>query len=462
MLLAGFTLGQWFLLVHHEFLLFCAAFFAVGVIDEFAVDISYFWMRARGRIATRRVNEQALLARPLRGRAAVFVPAWLEAAVIGPTIHHMLEVWRFKDLRIYVGCYLNDPATLASAMAAARGDPRVRIVVHGLEGPTSKADCLNRLYEALCEDEARGDPQTRMVVLHDAEDMVDPAALSLLDDALEDADFVQLPVVALPQSGSAMVAGHYSDEFSESHAKGLVVRDAIGAAIPGAGVGLAISRAMLTRFGAEPFAHQSLTEDYELGLRVAEAGGRGRFLRCRTDEGRLVATRAFFPARIDQAVRQKTRWMHGIALQGWDRLGWQGKAADIWMQLRDRRGPLAAILLSIAYLLIGLSIALFFMVQSGLVSPPAYSNTLQAILWLNFAGLLWRFAMRAAFTTREFGWREGLRSVPRLLVSNIIAIMAARRALAAYLGTLRGAPVIWDKTEHRDHPVLAQPREIAA
>ena len=150
MLLAGFTLGQWFLLVHHELLLFCAAFFAVGVIDEFAVDISYLWMRARGRIATRRVNEQALLARPLRGRAAVFVPAWLEAAVIGPTIHHMLEVWRFKDLRIYVGCYLNDPATLASAMAAARGDPRVRIVAHGLEGPTSKADCLNRLYKALC------------------------------------------------------------------------------------------------------------------------------------------------------------------------------------------------------------------------------------------------------------------------------------------------------------------------
>jgi adsorption protein B len=301
-----------------------------------------------------------------------------------------------------------------------------------------------------------------MVVLHDAEDMVDPAALALLDDAMDAADFAQLPVMALPQRGSALIGSHYADEFAESHAKALLVRDALGAAIPGAGVGLAISCDMLGRLGDEPFARQSLTEDYELGLRIAEAGGRGRFLRCRTADGRLIATRAFFPARLDQAVRQKTRWMHGIALQGWDRLGWQGSAADVWMQLRDRRGPLAAILLSLAYLLIGLSGLLYLLVSSGAIAAPDYSGLLGWLLLLNLVGLGWRFAMRALFTAREYGWRQGLLSMPRLIVSNIIAIMAARRALAAYLGTLRGVPVIWDKTDHQDHPALASRAEAHA
>ena len=58
-------------------------------------------------------------------------------------------------MTIYVGCYRNDPCTMAAVIAATRGDPRVRLVIHGEDGPTSKADCLNRLYRALEEDEAR-------------------------------------------------------------------------------------------------------------------------------------------------------------------------------------------------------------------------------------------------------------------------------------------------------------------
>ena len=35
---------------------------------------------------------------------------------------------------------------------------------------------------------------------------------------------------------------------------------------------------------------------------------------------------------------QKARWLHGIAFQGWERLGWWGRPVDLWMELRDRRG----------------------------------------------------------------------------------------------------------------------------
>ena len=50
-------------------------------------------------------------------------------------------------------------------------------------------------------------------------------------------------------------------------------------------------------------------------------------------------------------------------------------------------------------------------------------------MWINAWLLGWRLLMRAGFTTAAYGWREGLRSIPRTLVANIIAILAARRAL---------------------------------
>ncbi|KWV92577.1 glycosyl transferase family protein [Erythrobacter sp. AP23] len=462
MVLGSFTIAEWFVLVQHELLLFAAAFFALGMIDEFALDCTYLWCRVTGRIQTERVDEAIFDdIDGLAGRAAVFIPAWQEANVLGPTLVHMLDAWPQDELTVYVGCYRNDAATMASVIAAVRGDPRVRLIVHERDGPTSKADCLNRLHAALTEDERRSGIETRMVVLHDAEDMVDPMALDLLDRALWHAHFVQLPVLALPQRHSPWIGSHYSDEFAESHGKALVVRDALGAAIPGAGVGCAVARGSLKQLaekqGGLPFAAESLTEDYELGLKIAAAGGRGRFLRVRVADGRLIATRAFFPSRLNQSVRQKTRWMHGIALQGWDRLGWGSEPVELWMQLRDRRGPLAAILLVIAYLLFGFGAVGLVLQQLGLVELPMATPLLTALLWINFAGLSLRFLVRAAFTAREYGWRQGLLAIPRTIVSNVIAIMAGRRALLNYVGTLRGAPVIWDKTEHRDHPALLLP-----
>ena len=451
---------------HHELLLFAAVFFAIGLVDELAVDILYGWHRLTGRLSTPRLPKSALDEHRLSGICAVFIPAWQETEVIGPTLDHALDVWPDRDLRIYVGCYRNDAATIASVMTSARGDPRVRVVIVGEDGPTCKSHCLNRLYAALCEDEARSGVPAHMVVLHDAEDMVDPAALALLDYSAANYDFVQLPVMALPPSDSRWIASHYSDEFAESHAKAMTVRNVLGCAIPGAGVGCAIARPMLGQLAAQsgdgPFAQGALTEDYELGLRIAALGGRSRFLRVRTDDGRLVATRAYFPSTIESAVRQKTRWTHGIALQGWDRLGWGGSLAQHWMTLRDRRGPLAALLLGLGYGLVGLAMVTHFLADMGVVAPAVLSPGLKALLLVTFAGLVWRIAMRGLFTAREYGLRQGLLAMPRVLVSNIIAIMSGRRAMLAYWRSLKGAPVLWDKTEHSRHPVLSLRKEKSA
>lgn len=454
---------EWLALAERELLLFAGVFFLIGAVDELAIDIGWFWLKLTGRARTPRIDRRAVQARPLAGPVAVLIAAWQESHIIEFTVAHALAAWPQAELRLYVGCYRNDPDTLEAVMRGAGGDPRVRAVVHGADGPTTKADCLNRLYAAIEDDEARLGREYRLVVLHDAEDLVDPAALTLLDEALEEADFIQLPVLPEPQPASRWIGSHYLEEFAEAHGKTMVVREALTASLPAAGVGCGFSRRILAKVAEQagrtgPFDADSLTEDYELGLRIRALGGRSRFLRLRGDDGQLVATRACFPARIDYAVRQKARWIHGIALQGWDRLGWRGGAGEYWMLLRDRRGPMTALVLFAGYVLLVLGAVLLAARELWPARPWRASPLLEVLLAANFAAFLWRAAMRFAFTAREYGWREGARALARIPVANVIAIMAARRALAAYVAALFGAKPRWDKTFHHAYPAARASR----
>jgi len=271
-----------------------------------------------------------------------------------------------------------------------------------------------------------------------------------------------------------------ADEFAESHAKAMVVRDALGAAMPGAGVGCAIARTVLTDLArarkaelarsegvmrgrlAGPFASECLTEDYELGWRIAHAGHSARFLRLRDGAGQLIATRSYFPASVDAAVRQKSRWVHGIAFQGWDRLGWGGRAVDLWMAARDRRGPLVALVLFAAYLLVVIGGVLGIARAAGLAAPVPQTPLLSGLLLVCLAGLAWRMVMRFVFTAREYGLAEGLLAVLRIPVANVIAIVAGRRAITAYALSLAGNTVRWEKTSHHGHPALRQVAQARA
>lgn len=457
------------LLAERELLLFAGFWIAVGLVDELAIDLSWLWLKLTGRARTRTLPP-GFGAAPLAGPMAVLIPAYGESAVIGTTIRHLLQVWPQDALRLYVGCYRNDPATLAAAVAAAGGDPRLRLVLVDGAGPTTKAHCLNRLYAALEADEARSARRFRGVILHDAEDMVHPAALEAIDAALAAVDFVQLPVRPVVGNGNRWISGHYADEFTESHAKAMVVRDALGLALPAAGVGCGLSRAALDRLVASqhhhglsgPFSPDALTEDYELGLALSKTGRGSVFLRLRAADGSLVATASCFPGTLATAVRQKTRWIHGIAFQSWDRIGWSAKPLEFWMALRDRRGPLTALVLAAAYALLALDAVLVLAQVADLVPSMPLTPAHQALLGLGLAGLAWRALFKLLFVGREYGWTEGLRAVLRIPVANVIAIMAGRRALLGYARSLGGAPVTWDKTEHLAHPAAKPLQEAAA
>jgi adsorption protein B len=429
---------HWLQLAEHELLLFASFWFIVSMIDEAAVDAIWGWPWLTGRVRAwhlaRGIENEAL-----SGRVAVLVRAWHEAAVIGEMVAHTLKAWPRQGMVLYIGCYCNDPETIAAAMKSENKDPRVRLVINDRAGPTTKAECLNRIYMALCADEEHGGAPYSSIVLHDVEDMVHPAALVVMDRALAEVDFVQLPVRPEPQPYSPWIAGHYTDEFTEAHAKTMVVRDALGTAIPAAGVGCGFVRATLERLAilrmaegeAGPFASECLTEDYELGVLVYRGGGTSRFLRLRDADGNLVTMRAYFPHELESAVRQRGRWIHGIALQGWDRLGWLTRPPDMWMTLRDRHGPLTAAALAAACLLLAIELILWVARLFGWQGTAPISPLLQTMLWISFLGFTLRAIWRFGFTTREYGLAEGGRSLLRLPVANLIAILAGRRALFA-------------------------------
>lgn len=449
-------------LAQRELLLFSAVWLLIGALDDLCIDLIWIGRRIyRNRAyyrSQRPLRTYELPASGQPGLLAIFIPAWGEAAVIGQMLAHCSRTWSASRCphRIYVGCYPNDNASVAEIVAAARQSSTVRLVLVQHQGPSTKADCLNRLWEALLSDEIAGGYKAKAVILHDAEDAVHADELDIFDRLVGKGGAVQLPVIPVQTAGSRWISGHYCDEFAESHAKTLVVREALGAPLPLAGVACAIDRSLLGRIALQaqgkPFDAGSLTEDYELGLRLGSAGGRTIMARLVDRKGQLAGTRACFPDTLSASVRQKTRWLTGIALAGWDRLGWQGNLTQKWMLVHDRRSIFAAIVLVMAYLCIVLTVMLAFFEASGLHNPSPLSPVLLWLLAVNALFLIWRLAVRAAFVWSLYGPFEALCSVPRSIIANIIAIMAARRACSAYLRHCFGAPLHWDKTTHHTVP----------
>ncbi len=333
-------------------------------------------------------------------------------------------------------------------MIKASQSDQIKHVILSHDGPTTKADCLNGIWQAMRAFEQRERVEFDAVLLHDAEDQVHSGELKLFGSLCRDHDLIQIPVVPEPVAESRWIAGHYLDEFAEAHRKELIVRQALGASVPSAGTGCALSRRALNSIadqkGGLPFDESSLTEDYELGLRLWQDGFSSRFVRAidRLTDTEIVV-RSCFPATVKTAVRQKTRWIIGIALAGWDRAGWRGRASEHWMRWRDRRVILAAALIFTGYS--GMVLWLSFWALGRAISMPGIVTTL---FDANFMLLVWRLLFRAYFTTLQYGWREGACSVPRLFVGNVIAVMAASRALFGYIQILFTGHVVWDKTSH--------------
>jgi adsorption protein B len=383
-------------------------------------------------------------------KIAVFVANWREEDVIGKMVEGNLARIGNPQVSLFLGVYPNDTGTrrVAEALAAAHPD-RVRVIVNSLPGPTSKGQMLNEMFAQSFAGEQAPD----LVVLHDSEDVIDPRSFDIYAKYAGEFDFIQVPVFSLSRRRGAYVASTYMEEFAERHTRELIVRNALGAAIPSAGVGTCLTRALVRHFletRGQVLMSGTVTEDYILGIEAKRAGFRSIFAAtsARADQGAdYVATREFFPQHLEASIKQKTRWVYGIAFEAMHKLGWRGQPWDIYFFLRDRKGMVTNFLAPGSIVLMILALAGFIDTET---LPRGVYQLFQWSISFNLLAVACRYVARLTSSYRVYGRVEWLGVAIRWPVGLYINMVATFRAWKIYLGESRLATssIVWSKTTH--------------
>ncbi|MEM6645393.1 MAG: glycosyl transferase family protein, partial [Bacteroidota bacterium] len=441
--------------------------YLISGLDDVMFDLVYWTRRLFKRDTFAAIPVSELLAQPEQ-RAAIFVPAWQEDGVIEDMLRYNTGIIQYRNYDIFVGTYPNDLATQARVDAAAVDLPNVIKVVTPDPGPTTKADNLNAMLATLREREQQLGIRYDFVLLHDAEDILHPFEMKLVNYHLlkGTGDMIQTPILPVPTPLRRLTTGTYMDQFSETQTKDLHVRSWVGGFVPSCGVATTLSwRALdaLTVVGqGVPFNPGSMTEDYEMGYKLATAGLKTTFLRQKLiydvpeaadlEAEEWVQTRSEFPVRFYRAFRQRSRWSLGIVFQSWWHYGWRGNIRQRWLLFHDRKGlwtyPIA--FLGMIHLLISLGHMalrkLYFPEWQPILPDHPWIPVVIGFLLLLLAN---RFFQRAVATTRVYGLKHGLMSVLRQPWDHLINLSSIARAMYQFVTIeLRGNQIQWDKTKH--------------
>ncbi len=453
----------------HALAIVVGSVFAVSGFTDIVFDIYFIFRSVRRFFLSRnwpKLNLERLEAREQQ-KIAVIVACWHEEAVIAKTLKNACESIHYRNYDIFVGTYPNDPETQREVDKVNRDFPQVHKVVTADDGPTNKAANLNQVFEAIQDYERKTGLQYEIIIMHDSEDVIHPYELLVSNYLIPRMDIVQIPV--FPMALPLRHATHwtYADEFAENHTKLLLVREMTGGFVPSAGVGTAFTKRAFELFALENekkiFTPGSLTEDYELGLRMNLRGYKAAFVlvhlppedsekknkRSATD---WVATRAVFPLEFKRAVRQKTRWNIGIILQSWQKIGWTGNAKIRWNLFQDRKA-----LFTTPANFLGYFVFIYFILYQILrayfaqyMPPLIVKGTLLWYLTLiSTFFMVWRSVSRAYAVNKIYGLWPAITSIPRSIWGNIINFFAIMRAIRIYITTrLRKQRMQWDKTDH--------------
>jgi adsorption protein B len=452
--------------------------------DDLLYDL-YFWVHHARRLWARRkfprLTIERLEAREQQ-KVAILIPAWREAAVIGRMLRAACETIRYRNYDIFVGTYPNDQETQRQVDLVTQEHPRVHKLVNPTPGPTTKAHNLNHMQRAIVAHERAAGRHYEIFITHDAEDVIHPLALLLCNHLIPRKDMIQLPVFPAPAPLRQITYWTYADEFAENHTKDLLVREMSGGFVPSAGVGTAYTRRafelMALAGRGDVFSTRSLTEDYEFGLRLRLEGLRTAFVIQRTplllaQSGGVrshapwtwIATQGLFPRDLQAAVRQKTRWNLGIALQSWALTGWPRGGVIRYNLFHDRKVLVTNLLSFLGYGLAGslLGHQAYRTYLAPDLSPLiASSSTFWDLLPAAAALMAWRLVQRFIAVRRVYGLWPALTAIPRAVWANWINFAATVRALALFFLVHRGREIAWDKTEHEFPLVLGNGALLAA
>jgi adsorption protein B len=229
----------------------------------------------------------------------------------------------------------------------------------------------------------------------------------------------------------------------------MIVRNALGAAIPSAGVGTCLTKRLIEHFvhaRGNVLMTGCVTEDYILGVEAKRAGFKAAFAAVSADErqGRdFVATREFFPKSLAASIKQKTRWVYGINFEATRKLGWAGDAWDRYFFARDRKGIVTNFLPPI-------SLAFMVAILLGAADLPDDQDLLSASVGLNMIFLVLRYMIRVRACHQVYGAWDWLGVALRWPVALYVNMAAVWRAWKTFVGESAFAtrPIVWSKTVH--------------
>lgn len=456
----------------------------ISGIDDLFIDIVYWVRRVWRAITVYRSNDRLdykALYEPQEKALAIMVPAWNETGVIGNMASLAASSLDYENYHIFVGTYPNDPDTQRDVDEVCARFPNVHKVVCARPGPTSKADCLNNILDAILQFERSARFNFSGFILHDAEDVISPLELRLFNYLVDRKDLIQIPVYPFEREWTHFTSLSYLDEFSELHGKDVPVREALAGQVPSAGVGTCFSRRAVLSLLADgdgiAFDVQSLTEDYDIGFRLRQKGMEEIFCRFpvvdendrsskpflqRARTANVICVREYFPDTFATAVRQKSRWIIGIVFQGFKTHRWSTSPVLNYFLWRDRKGAIANFL-SFAAMLVMLQLVAIMIYQRSVEGAWQFLSIfvggawLTTLLWINFFLMANRIIQRMIFVTAYYGLAQGMLVLPRLFWGNLINFMANWRAIKQVIQHGDPRRVAWDKTTH-DFPTVSEQR----
>ncbi len=364
---------------------------------------------------------------------SVLIPMFRESRVL-PDLVAAVSALDYPTAKLDVLLVLEAvDAETRSAAASLELPGFMRVIDVPDSQPRTKPKALNYALQF-----ARGD----YVVVFDAEDVPEPGqlrrAIATFRDSRTETICLQGRLnVHNVQDG--WLARHFALEYSVLFDVTLPGLARLGLPIPLGGTSNHFPRAVLDRWtGWDPF---NVTEDADLGIRLARTGGRVAMLHSTTWEEA--------PARLTVWLRQRTRW-----LKGWLQT-YLVHTRQPRRLLRDL-GPVAfagfhlysgGLLLSAFVFPLFCALVALELWQGGWLQPPGPlpARVLWTVAAFNVSAAYVASVLAAVVAVRRRGRAWLALSAPLMPVYWLLISLAAYRALFQ----LATAPHLWEKTEHR-------------